>query len=188
MGLIRLTTSSPIVSLSDAKTHLRLDGNAEDGLIQTLIVTAQDFLERETRSAIGVTQYALTLDNWPASREVRLPHPPLVAVDGITYRDNQGDDIPLPSGSFVVDRSDVPARVTFTGSLPESADVPSGVRIIFRTGFDEPASVPPVLIHAVKMLTGHLYENREASSTLTVKEVPFAVASICQQFNCPEVI
>src|SRR5688572_28070271 len=99
MGLVRLSTSDPVVSLADAKAHLRIDNSftAEDSLIEGIVLTAQDIVERETRTAIGLATFALTFDTWPASGEVQIPLPPLVDVSAVSYRDPSGTLVTLPT-------------------------------------------------------------------------------------------
>src|SRR5688572_22677014 len=102
MGLIRLSPSDPVVSLADAKAHLRIDISftAEDSLIEGIVLTAQDYVERETRTAIALGSFTLTLDGWPASGEVQIPLPPLVDVSAVTYRDPSGSLVTLPTSAY----------------------------------------------------------------------------------------
>ena len=191
MGLIRVSTPDAIVSLADAKAHLRIEDSftAEDSLIEDLVLTAQDYVERETRTAIGLGSFALTLDGWPASGELQIPLPPLVDVSAVTYRDPTGSMVTLPTSAYTVDATERPARVTFKGTHPEIADVPASVRLDFSAGHQDVWAVPPGLVHAIKMLVGHYYENREAIITGTiVTTTPLAVETLIAQHQFPEVV
>ena len=50
-----------------------------------------------------------------------------------------------------------------------------------REGFEE--GVPAELKHAVLMLAGHLYGNREATADIEVREVPFGVREIVESYR-----
>lgn len=188
MGLTRVSIPQPVVTPSGVKQSLRILDDRDDALIETLIVGAEDWIERETRTQLGAAEYLLTLDEWPQCRELKLPRPPLIDVQSIEFTDAQGSEGPLPSGLYMVDLTSRPGRIAFTGSLPQVADVPGAIRIRFIAGHEDAADVPPTLVQAVKMLVGHWHANAEATSTLTIKDVPMAVQSIVMQHLMPEVV
>lgn len=163
------------------KFHSRIDTDADDAYIETLITTVTDFFERETRTAIVATDYVLTLDTWPACRELRLPCPPLIEVDEISYIAPGGNETVLSDESYFVDDSGRPGRVVFTGNLPQTANVPAAIRISFRAGYEDVASIPPTLLHGVRLMTAHYYENREGATDRRIDTVPLAVESILNQ-------
>ncbi|WP_011581224.1 MULTISPECIES: head-tail connector protein [Chelativorans] len=73
--------------------------------------------------------------------------------------------------------SDDDALIT---SLIEAAE--SWIDRWLATPMAEMATVPADLKHAVKMLVGHFYENREATLVgVTAEEVPFGVWDIVNQ-------
>jgi uncharacterized phiE125 gp8 family phage protein len=58
------------------------------------------------------------------------------------------------------------------------------VEINFTAGYGALASaVPERLKLAIKILTAHYFENREALSTLDLKEVPLSVATLIADFR-----
>ncbi len=75
------------VSLGEAKAFLRLDGDAEDGLVTTLIAAARLHLEGTTGRALVSQSWRVVLDAWPDSRVVALPVAPLVSLSAITAFD-----------------------------------------------------------------------------------------------------
>ena len=60
----------PIVSLADAKTHLRVDGAAEDGFIELLLGAAEG----------AVAQYLNRPLPWQGADGAEVPVPPAVKV------------------------------------------------------------------------------------------------------------
>lgn len=50
----------------------------------------------------------------------------------------------------------------------------------FTAGFDEP---PADLLAAVKLMLGHLYENREAAAVQAVAEIPLGVDALIQTYR-----
>jgi hypothetical protein len=97
------------VSLADAKAHLRVDGETEDGLIQSLISTARAWAEDYTDRTFVLTKWVMRTDSFygpvgsPAqfglkadgnnmegrqgvvpNMDIELPRPPMSQVDGYT--------------------------------------------------------------------------------------------------------
>ena len=54
------------VSLAEAKAFLRLDSDAEDGLLATLIAAARLHIESVSGKALLRQTWRLVLDDWPA--------------------------------------------------------------------------------------------------------------------------
>lgn len=188
MGLIRTSPPTSLITPSGAKAHLRIDHAEDDALLTEMLAASTDYIERQTNTALGAADYLMTLDGWPASGSFRVPRPPLLSIDSITYRDGDGQAVPLPSGSFAVDETERPARVVLIGNLPATPVAPGAVRVSFRAGYETPEDAPAALLHAVKMVLGHFYENREAAIDRRVDTVPMAVESICWQHTMPEAV
>lgn len=188
MGLVRLTNPTMLISPSGARVHLRIDHVEDDALLAGMLEAATDYFERETRTALGAADYRLTLDSWPSSRQLRLPRPPLIGIDSISYRNADGQYVPLPSGAYVVDDAERPARVVLIGELPPVAAYPGAIRVNYRAGYETPETAPATLLHGVKMMVGHFYELREPVVVGNIiNEVPLAVQSIIWQHAMPEV-
>ena len=103
---------------------------------------------------------------------ILLPRPPIQSVTSIEYIDSSGATVTLDSEEYRVDTNSEPARITeaWGKSWPAVRDVINSVIITSDAGYGDNASdVPDDLRHAIKLMLGHLYENREQ---VTVEGVP----------------
>lgn len=149
------------VSLAQAKAFLRIDDDAEDALIETLIGAARLHVEGATGMALLVQSWRVVLDGWPDSRLVRLPVTPLFAVTGITATGDDGasHEIGLEQFRTEADRLIVPRSVAGMPFLQER----QGIEIDYVAGFgEEPEDVPADLRQAVLGLVAHWHEHRDA--------------------------
>lgn len=152
------------VSLARAKAWLRVEDDAEDGLIESLVMAARIHLERVTGRALMTQSWRVVLDGWPGEGVVTLPVSPLIALSGIRAYDAAGDATELALGQFSVDAHRTPAAVFVPGTV---AGMPvlrerRGIEIDYVAGFGtEPEDVPNDLVQAVKTLVGYWYENRD---------------------------
>ena len=123
------------VSLAEAKLHLRVDHSDEDVLIASLVNAATEWCEQFEGQAYMVRSYKAHLDTF--SWEVRLPSPPLIAVDSIQYYDANGDIQTLSTDIYTVDNDSVPGRVylAFRESWPTTYNVPKSVVISYTAGY-----------------------------------------------------
>jgi uncharacterized phiE125 gp8 family phage protein len=156
------------VTLDEVKAHLRITHDLEDDLLTSLIATARQKLDGP-RGLLGrcliTQQWKATLDGF--SREIVFPFAPVSAVSAITYRDPAGIEQTLAANAYVVSGlgddelgSIGPVRGK---SWPFIPYFPGSVSITFTAGYgDGPEDVPEPVRTAIKMLVGHLYENREA--------------------------
>lgn len=157
---------SPL-DLDAAKAYLRIEQDDEDDLIRDMIAAATEVAAQKTGRSLGVTSWELRLDYLPGGwgafgqgcpASIELPRPPLIAVDSITYDDQNGTIRTLDPSTYVVIPGSpgrlAPAYGTF---FPFSRPQVGSVAIRYRAGsVDTPRSV----IQAIHLITAHLYEHR----------------------------
>jgi uncharacterized phiE125 gp8 family phage protein len=167
MSLVIATEPAVLpVTLTEAKTHLRVDHGDEDTLIIGYLTAARERCELEARRTFINTTFDLFLDYWPSRGVFRLPRPPLVSVTGIYYTDTDAVEATYDALNYLVDNKNQPGKVV----LKSSATWPSvtlqeinGVRVRFVAGYGAtPSSVPERYRQAILLLAGHYYENRES--------------------------
>lgn len=164
------------VSLARAKGHLRVEDDAEDGLIEGLVTAARIHIEGVTGRALVAQTWRIVLDHWPADRVIYLPVSPVIALVGICAIDPDGAPTEIDLGQFSVETNVSPARLF----VPETvAGMPTlrkrrGIEIEIEAGFgQEAADVPGDLCQALLTLVGNWYENRDG---LVPGAMPFSPA------------
>lgn len=190
---LRLITGPTVepVSLAEAKAHLRVDVDADDGLIGALIATARAHIEQIARPQLAmITQtWDKIFDDWPATVFELRPWP-LQAVTSISYTTAAGVTTTWSSANYVIDTASEPGRV----ALVDGVSWPSvtlrrlnGVAIRFTAGYGASgAAVPLALRQAILMLVGHWYENREAFTIgqgFTSTATPMAVDALIRPWR-----
>jgi uncharacterized phiE125 gp8 family phage protein len=159
-------TSPPAVepaTVAEAKAHMRIDTDAEDILIGSLVLTSRLHIETALSLALITQSWKLTLDRWPQSREIELPLAPLRSVGGVRVIDASGNATTVSDQSYLVDVASRPPRLIWNNSVPPlPGRAAKGIEIDLTAGFgDSAASVPAPLKHAILMLTAHWYEHRD---------------------------
>jgi uncharacterized phiE125 gp8 family phage protein len=152
------------VTLADAKLYVRQDLDHHDTLIQALIGAATAYLD----GADGVlcrclvTQtWALVVDAFPAGAvPLRLPLPPVSAVQSVTYVDTAGATQTWDPGAYVVDTAGARLFPTLGTGYPPTAPVPSAVRVTYDAGVAVDA-LSPADKEIVLMLVAHWYDHPE---------------------------
>jgi uncharacterized phiE125 gp8 family phage protein len=172
--LKRLSTpQQPVVSLAEARDHLRVAHTHDDAYITRLIDTATAVIEGPNGAGIPLSpsRWVLTLDHLPRNFDIDLC--PVQSVDRIT-RDGEV----LAPATYTTDLDSTPARVV-SNHAPRPSRLGS-VKVEFSAGYE---TVPADLRHAILMLISHFYENREAVSAIDLKDVPFAVGAIISRYR-----
>lgn len=149
------------VSLAQAKAHLRVDDDADNGLVESLITSARIHLEAVTGRALIEQSWRLVRDDWPDNGIVTLPVGPVSAIDEIRTYDTSGNPLIIDVGTVLLDGQGVPPRVVLAGARP-SVRHRLGVEIDFTAGYGtEAGDVPADLIQALLTLVAYWYENRD---------------------------
>ena len=175
------------LSVADMRARLRIDGTAEDAELEAFLASAASIIEGP--DGVGVALMAqtwtLTLDRWPG--QMALPGWPVTGLNAIRYLDGDGQSQALdPTVHFRLVSGSDPAllvRQPAAPALPAVYPVPGAVEIDYTLGHTAPANVDAGLVTALAMLTGHFYENREATTPGKAVDVPFGVEFILNRFR-----
>jgi uncharacterized phiE125 gp8 family phage protein len=173
-----------ILPLALAKAHLRVDGSEEDALIEALRAAAIHQVEQYC--SIPLTSRAGFVWQGDAGcfadgGAIRLGVHPVTAITSIDATDASGVTISATPADFVLGPHDM-VRPKPGKSWPDST---GGAAISFTAGLSSPAKAPS-LLQAVRLMLGHLYENREAMLEGAFSDaVPPGVISACARMRMP---
>jgi uncharacterized phiE125 gp8 family phage protein len=182
------TVTQPVVepvSLAEAKAHCRIDSDADDFYIVSLITAAREWVETYMDEALIHQQLVMRLDGFPA--EIELPRPPMAtsgtatAVSVTFTSDESGATAALSSSSFRVDRDTKPGiiRNNYGGAWPGHLTDYNSITVTWWAGRgDSGASVPRGVRNAILMLVGHFYEKRVAAEAGSLNDIPYGVKAL----------
>lgn len=158
--------SGQAITTAEAKTHCRVETSADDAYIDALIAAATDFIQDEIyghRQILQATYDLPVYEFWGG--EFRLPRPPLASVTSVKYYDTSSVQQTLASSFYEVR---TPWRQPGTIWLAPLQTWPSvqtdkryPITIRFVAGYAS-GQIPTPIKHAIKLLVGHWYANREA--------------------------
>ena len=191
-------TEEPITT-ADAKTHLRIVGTTEDAWLATAVGVAREYCEGYLGRALATRTLELSSDRFPiigiqghVGPQINLPFGPVQSVQSISYispnPDSSGNYATETFDGFEVDQYVTPNRLVlaFGQTWPAARSSVNSVKIRYVTGYIAAADsagnavLPKAARHAMLLMLGHLYENREATATQATLglELPLGVAAL----------
>jgi len=145
------------VTLDEAKAHLKLDTDADDALLGTLIAAARARAEWHAGRAFVTQSWVLWLDCW--RDVVDMPLPPLHAVTEVTTYAGDDSSTVLDPSSYRIDLAG--SRVVLGCAPPTNLRRRNALAVAFDAGYGGAASdVPADIRAAILDLTAELYANR----------------------------
>lgn len=172
------------VTTAEAKAQCRVDISDDDALIASYITVAREWAENFRRQKFITQTWEWYLDAFPGGG-LTLPFGPVQSVSEIAYKaDGAGSYTAVDSSNYVVDAISEPARIVLatSGSWPGDALTPvNGVKITFVCGYGLATAVPVSIQQAIKLVVGHLYENREdvvIAQGISISQVPMAAKAL----------
>lgn len=171
--LVTPATSGPI-SLAEVKVHSRIDDTNQDSAIELMIDAAIALCDGYG----GILRTALIEQTWQQDFaafpvcEFRLALGQLISVTSITYYDTDNVQRTLATSVYAAfsDANGPFFKLKDGQSWPSTFYRDDAVRVTWKAGFGATADfVPADIRHAMLMLVGHWYENRETS---VIGEVP----------------
>jgi uncharacterized phiE125 gp8 family phage protein len=171
------------ITLEEAKKHCRIETDDENTLIEGFIKAAREHCEKFQNRAYCQQTFELWLDAFPTVGQIQIPRPPLISVESIKYYDVDNVEHEFSDEEYFVDTKNEPGWVVLNyGSCwpTETLRPANGVCVIFTAGYepgdyDDAENVPADVKSAIKLLVGHLFENRESTSATDLKEIPKGV-------------
>ena len=173
------------VSLIEAKAHLRVEVDAEDALITSLVQAATDHLDGYT----GLLGRALVTQTWRQdfndfTCKMRLPVKPVASIASVTYYDGENQQQTLSTDSYelLTDAGGPYIARKADEAWPSTKNRAAAVSVTFVAG-SSAADVPAPIKAAILLLVGHLYHNREAVSSVDLTAVPMAVDALIAPYR-----
>lgn len=183
--LVTVTPPEPeaLVSLAEAKAHLRVVDGAEDELILGYITAASAWIDGY-QGWVGrcFAPQVLELRAHVFSGIGRLPIGPVVEIESLKYIDVAGVEQTVDASLYTqfADRLDLVPGARW----PQLRGDAGGVRLRYRAGSDV---IPPPVKQAVLLLVGQWFRNRMAVSTTGVNsnlsEVPNGVKALLAPYQ-----
>lgn len=188
--LIEAPAQDDVLTVADAKLHMRVDFTDDDELIESYIATAIQNIDGRDGwlgRALAAQTWELRLPEF-CGNEIKIPLPPLIEVESVKYYD-ANDELQ----TLAVDEYEVvgvggfgKARLAlkYGRSWPALAKRAENVIIRFRAGHvtaDSPPApnVPAPILTAIKRQVAAMYENREAVVVnATVAKLPGGVEAL----------
>ena len=177
------------VTLTEACAQVRQELGVDNTYITGLIPAARQYVENVTGEMLVTRTLEIAYDAFPFPRgEIVLPFGPLQSITSITYKDLSNTQQTVDSSLYLVDTASVlgAAYLPLFNYWPLQICQSHSVKVQGVFGFGSVASgnIPALLVHAVKMMIAHFYENREpVSMGLKPEEMPLSVKAILDQYR-----
>jgi uncharacterized phiE125 gp8 family phage protein len=179
--LITPPTAWP-VTLAEAKEQVEYLQDDRDAYLETLIRAATAYVEKSLTLSITNKRYQVTLDRFTDT--IHLPRGPVTAVESVIYVDELGDSTVIDPANYTVDLTSREQWIVRNTDYawPATFDGINALSITYTVGME---NVPEDLRHAILLLIGHWFNNREtvAVGNVAVQEVPFAVDALLQNYR-----
>lgn len=179
------------ITTAEAKSHLRLDIDADDTDVASMVSAARRIVEGATGRVLVTQTWDGYLDGFPCW-EICVPRGPLASVSSITYTDLDGATQTVSASDYQIDTVSVEPRIApvLGVSWPVSkAGTFNSVKVRMVLGYGAASSVPADFKHAIRLLVGTLYEYREDQITGTVvAKAQIASSDLVARYRLPSAI
>jgi uncharacterized phiE125 gp8 family phage protein len=173
--------ASEPISLSELKSHARIDQTDDDELLSGLIVAARQWAERTTARGFIDQTWQLWIDmplfdtngcqdgffegaiQAALDQAIFLPRSPLLSVSSINVFSEDNSSTIWDQRNYYVDTSHEPGRLVLRSGAawPTPSRQANGLMVEYRVGYGADASfVPEPIKLAIKQLALHWYSHR----------------------------
>lgn len=166
------------VSLSEAKAHLRVDHDDQDGLITAQIRAATAYLD----GYAGILGRALITQSWRqdfAGFADRLPLPvsPVIAIVSVSYFDASNVVQVLDAGLYDLFADTRGAYVTLRSgqSRPATFRRADAVSITFTAGYGAAVDVPEPIRQAILLIVQRLFDGADTKIDIAIERTVHAL-------------
>jgi hypothetical protein len=180
---VYVTTSadSAVISLSDMKVFLRVDGTADDALITSYTATATEAVKQYTRRAIQTETFVFKADGFTEVSDDRLlqlgpgvhtgsrpyllgggdtldlPFPPLQSVTSVVTYDRGNNAATYSASKYQVDLQSGRIYLNEGETWPSDLRAQDAVQVTYVAGYGF-GSVPEPILQAIRLQVQGMYD------------------------------
>lgn len=165
------TVAAEPVSVAEARAQCNVIGTGDDTILAAFISQAREFAEHYTCRSLAPQTLELALDAFPCEDYIDLDRSPVTAITSVKYTDSDGVEQTMPSTDYSLSLYGQSRRINLAYGIawPSTQDIPDAVRIRYAAGY---AAIPAAAKAGLLLLIGHLFENRQAVTNLSINTVP----------------
>lgn len=169
-------TAGLIVSMEEAKDHLRVKGNEEYQVVENLIRAAGAYIDEVAGKIFTQRTYKISLASAPY-REMLLPVAPVLEVISANYFDAAGISQVYDHAQIDLYSTSDDARIWLKpdAETPAVYPRPDAFEITFVAGFEV---VPQEIKQAALMIVSHWHLNRSETTNGNLKEIPVGAETL----------
>jgi len=175
-----ITPPAAVLTLAEAKAHLRDDSGDEDGLIQFYIDSAFSHLCGENGiSGRSIGEQTIEYIGRPCYGVISLPLPPYRSLVSAFYYNTSGEEIELQVEDFEVRAAAFGGVDLYLPTWPSASTRPDAYRIRYTAGMaPTDKAIEPIKL-VMQLLVAHWFKNREATGRIAdTSAIPFSIASL----------
>lgn len=192
MNFQRLTyPSTTILSLQEAKDHLRVTNTDDEPVIMDCIKAATGLVERYTNQFFLSGSCVVYLDarEFTAYNEIKIWAYPVNEITSIKYLDTNGVEQTFAASNYSTDLSDSPARILSTTIATVKQNIVNAYRIYLNVGFLNRDKIDPELLNWIKIFIGFFYQTRQPEYTgQAVNEIAYKFQTALDKYRKDPII
>ena len=165
------------VTLTEAKSHLRVTASDDDTLITSLITAARQACEDYCSRAFITQTWKATFNGLENGSRLTLPRPLLISVSSVKYKNSSGDLTLVSSSDYEVDADSEPGVIRFDDIPAFDTKYQNPLQVIYTAGYGAAADVPEDIKLAIKFAVAIWYEARMGT------ELPKGVRAILANYR-----
>jgi uncharacterized phiE125 gp8 family phage protein len=167
-SIITDVTEEPI-TLADACLHIRQELGVDNTTVTNCLKAARAYIEKYTNQAMCLRTLEFSYSCFPEGRDDWiLPIGPLQSITSVSYKDTNNSTITLSSTTYEVDTEGLNGMLyqRIGNRWPVTVVQPNSVKVrgVFGYGTQASGLIPQDMLHAVRLMLAHFYENRNPIS------------------------